>query len=79
MICSGNKRATSRLAVPMVRSLCVVLLWFSAGLVEAKSELPCLVVPQVTLTVGTPVVGVLSSVVVNQGDVVKEGDVLGHD
>lgn len=76
MICSGKKRTTSRLAVPIVRSLCVALLCFSAAVVEAKSELPCLVVPQVTLTVGTPVVGVLSSVVVNQGDVVKEGDVL---
>ncbi|MBS0159888.1 MAG: efflux RND transporter periplasmic adaptor subunit [Nitrospira sp.] len=39
-------------------------------------ELPCLVVPQVVLTIGTPVVGVLNSVAVTQGDVVKEGDVL---
>lgn len=76
MIFSGKKCATSLFAVPMVRSLCIVLLWFSTGLVEAKSELPCLVVPQVTLTIGTPVVGVLSSVAVNQGDVVNEGDVL---
>ena len=76
MIFIGNKRATSRLAVAMVRFLCVVLLGFSAELVEAKSELSCLVVPQVTLTIGTPVVGVLNSVAVNQGDVVKEGDIL---
>ena len=48
----------------------------SAGLVEAKSELPCLVKPHLTVTVGSPVVGVLSDVAVDQGDVVKEGDVL---
>ncbi len=76
MIFTGKQRVTSLFAVPMVGSLCVVLFWLSAGLVEAKSELPCLVVPQVTLTIGTPVVGVLSSVAVTQGDVVKEGDVL---
>jgi Membrane-fusion protein len=59
------------------------LLWLlitAAGLqvvdAEAKSDLPCLVKPQVTLTVGSPVVGVLSSVAVNQGDVVNEGDIL---
>jgi RND family efflux transporter MFP subunit len=76
MIFIGNQRAISRLAVSIVRVLCVVLLGFSAELVEAKSELSCLVVPQVTLTIGTPVVGVLNSVAVNQGDVVKEGDIL---
>ncbi len=43
---------------------------------SAAKDLPCLVVPQVTLTIGTPVVGVLRSVAVNQGDVVNEGDVL---
>lgn len=67
-------RHQSRLRYVSPLFIAGVICW--AGWAEAKSELPCLVVPQVTLTVGTPVVGVLNSVVVNQGDMVKEGDVL---
>ncbi len=76
MIVSIKKCGTRRITVLIVRFLCTAVLGCSAVLVEAKSELPCLVVPQVTLTIGTPVVGVLSSVAVSQGDGVKEGDVL---
>ena len=76
MIFSGKKCGTRRITVPIVRFLCTAVLGCSAVLVEAKTELPCLVMPQVTLTIGTPVVGVLSSVAVTQGDMVNEGDVL---
>ncbi|WP_447599128.1 efflux RND transporter periplasmic adaptor subunit [Nitrospira sp. Nam80] len=56
--------------------LAVIAAGVTAGIAEAKSELPCLVKPQLTLTVGSPVVGVLSTVAVDQGHVVNEGDVL---
>jgi HlyD family secretion protein len=62
-----------------MRTLWLILVMaagLTTGVVEAKSELPCLIKPQLTVTVASPVVGVLSHVAVEQGDVVKEGEVL---
>jgi RND family efflux transporter MFP subunit len=73
---SWSKQTECRAAVLAVHLLIIVATAVCVGPAHAKSELPCLVKPQVTLTIGSPVVGVLNTVMVEQGHIVKEGDVL---
>lgn len=44
--------------------------------VNAASDLPCMVKPRVVVAVGSPIPGLLTQLAVDQGDVVKEGQVL---
>ena len=44
--------------------------------VDAGSDLPCVVKPRVVVAVGSPIPGLLTELSVDQGDVVKEGQVL---
>jgi RND family efflux transporter MFP subunit len=44
--------------------------------VNAASDLPCMVKPRVVVAVGSPIPGLLTQLTVDQGNVVKEGQVL---
>lgn len=56
--------------------LFVVLTALSASPATGASDISCLVQPQVVVAVGSPVEGLLTAVKVDQGDFVKEGQVL---
>ena len=48
----------------------------AASPANAGSDLPCLVKPRVVVAVGSPIPGLLTQLSVDQGDMVKEGQVL---
>jgi RND family efflux transporter MFP subunit len=48
----------------------------AASPVNAGADLPCLVKPRVVVAVGSPIPGLLTQLSVDQGDAVKEGQVL---
>jgi multidrug efflux pump subunit AcrA (membrane-fusion protein) len=50
--------------------------WLLGGLTAQAADLNCLIHPYITITVTTPVAGLLESVRVDRGDVVKEGQIL---
>jgi len=57
-------------------SLLVVPLLVGGGSVAAAADLTCLIHPYQTITMTSPVAGMLESIAVDRGDVVKEGQVL---
>jgi len=62
------------------RVTCAVLALTGAGATShaasTNSTLPCLIHPQTTVVVGSPATGVLETLKVNSGDLVKIGDVV---
>jgi RND family efflux transporter MFP subunit len=54
----------------------LILLVSVLGRAQAAGDVPCLVKPQVVVSIGSPVHGVLAAVLVDQGDIVKEGQVV---
>ncbi|HKN86199.1 MAG TPA: efflux RND transporter periplasmic adaptor subunit [Nitrospiraceae bacterium] len=48
----------------------------AVSVVNAGSDLPCMVKPRVVVAVGSPIPGLLMQLPVDQGDAVKEGQVL---
>jgi len=58
---------------------CLGSVWaavFSVTPVNASADLPCFVKPRVVVAVGSPIPGLLTQLSVDQGDAVKEGQVL---
>jgi len=61
----------------VLRRFLMVLAWIVCGTSPAvAADLNCLVHPYVVITISSPVAGLLETVTVDRGDIVKEGQVL---